>query len=153
MALVAHFVAAFQEIDCFKILPAAEAVWNPLSLLAGVVQVKHRSNGVHSQAVHMVFFQPEERVSDEEIFYLVSAVVEDERAPVLVLSQAGVLMLVKATPIVAGESVGILWKVSRHPVQNHSNSRLMAAVHKIPKFIGIPKSTCRRVVIHHLVAP
>ena len=86
MALIAYLVAAFQEIDGFQILPAAEAVWNPLPLLAGVVQVKHRSNGIYSQTVHVVFLQPEERVADEEIFYLVAAIVEDERAPVLMFS-------------------------------------------------------------------
>ena len=101
----------------------------------------------------MVFLQPEERIADEEIFHLVAAVVEDERSPVLMFSQAGILVLVEAASIVAGEAVGIFGEVSWHPVQDHSDSRLMAAVHKIPELVGISKTARRRVVVHHLVTP
>ena len=101
----------------------------------------------------MVFLQPKKRVADEEVFHLVAAVVEDERAPVLMLSQAGILMLVEEASIVAGEAVGIFGEVSRHPVQNHSDPCLVAAVHKIPELVGISKTARRRVVVHHLVSP
>ena len=101
----------------------------------------------------MVFIQPEKRIADQEIFNLVAAVIENERAPVLMFPQAGIFMLEETASVIAGKAVGVLWKMSGHPIQNHSDSGLMAAIDKIPKLVGISKPARRGVVVHHLIPP
>ena len=101
----------------------------------------------------MVFIQPEKRIADQEIFNLVATVIENERAPVLMFPQAGILMLEEAASVKAGKAVGIFGKMSGHPIQNHADSGLMAAVDKIPKLVGISKPARRGVVVHHLITP
>ena len=101
----------------------------------------------------MVFIQPEKRIADQEIFNLVAAVIENERAPILMLSQTGIFMLEEAASVITGQAMGVLGKMSGHPIQNHADSGLMAAVHKIPKLVGISKPARRGVVVHHLITP
>ena len=101
----------------------------------------------------MVFIQPEKRIADQEIFNLVAAVIENERAPVLMFPQAGIFMLKEAASVIAGQAMSVLGKMSGHPIQNHSDSGLVAAIDKIPKLVGISKPARRGVVVHHLITP
>src|ERR1035441_4880444 len=49
---------------------------------ARVVEVQHRGHRVDADAVDVVFAQPEQRIGDQEVAYLVAAGVENERAPI-----------------------------------------------------------------------
>src|ERR687896_724303 len=63
-------VQLLDEFNRLQIFPAAEAVWNPFSALAAVVEVEHRSHRIHPQAVDVKLFQPVEGVSDEKVPHL-----------------------------------------------------------------------------------
>ena len=152
-SLIANLIAAFQKTDRVEVFPPAKAVRNPLAGFARVIEVKHRRHGIHAQAVDVVFIKPEKRVADQEIFHLVAAVVEDERAPVLMLAEAWILVFVKRAAIESSKAVGILRKMSGHPIENHADVGLVTAVHEISKLVGVSEATGRRVVVHHLVAP
>ena len=62
---------------------------------ARVIEVEHRRDRIHAQTVDVILVQPEERVADQEIAHLVAAVVENQRAPILVLALARIHVLVQ----------------------------------------------------------
>jgi len=59
---VSDFVHATEKIDGVKILAPAIAIRDPFAGLAGVIEIEHGSNGVHAQAVNVIFVEPEECV-------------------------------------------------------------------------------------------
>ena len=64
---VDDLVEPLEEGDRLQVLAAAVAVGHPLARLARVVEVEHRGDRVHAQAVDVVLVEPEERVGDEEV--------------------------------------------------------------------------------------
>ena len=111
-------VQPLQELDRLEVLAAAEAVGNPLAFAPRVVEVQHRRDRVHAQAVDVILLEPEQRVRQQEVPDLVAAVVEDERAPVLVLALPRIGVLVERGAVEARQTVLVLGKVSRHPVED-----------------------------------
>ena len=117
-----------QEVDRLEVLAPAVLVRDPLPRLARVVEVQHRRDRVHAQAVDVVLLEPEERVAQQEAADLVAPVVEDQRAPVQVLALARVLVLVERGAVEAREAVRVLREVAGHPVEQHADARLVAGV-------------------------
>ena len=109
------FVDLAQERDGREVLAAAELVRHPLAGLAGVVEVEHRGDGVDAQAVDVELLEPVQRVGHQEVADLVAAEVEDERAPVGVLTLAGVGVLVQRGAVEAGECEVVAWGSARAP--------------------------------------
>ncbi len=72
--------------------------------------------------------EPEQRVRDEEVPDFVAPVVEDERAPVLVLALPRILVLVERRAVEAREAVRVLRKMTGHPVEDHANPVLVTLV-------------------------
>ena len=115
MLAVRQRVELLQELDRVEVLAAAVPVRNPLARRARVVEVEHRRHGVHAQAVDVVLLEPEERVRQQEVADLVAAVVEDERAPVLVLALPRIGVLVERRAVEAREAVLVLRESARAP--------------------------------------
>ncbi len=128
MFAVRERVELTQEINRVEVLTPAEPVGHPLPFLARVVQVQHGRDGIHSEPIHVILLQPEQRVREQEIADLVSAVVEDQRAPVAVLSLTRILMLEERRPVEPGQPVGVLREVARDPVQDHTDVVPMALI-------------------------
>src|SRR5258705_13686094 len=101
----------------------------------------------------MVFVEPKQGVANEEVFHLIAAIIKDERAPVHVLAKARVFMFVETGAVIARKTVGILGKMTRHPVEDHSDAGLMATVHEITELVGISVPAGRRVKVDDLIAP
>src|SRR5205823_13322510 len=74
----------------------------------------------------VIFAQPEQRVRQQEVADLVAPVVEDQRAPVLMLALTRILVLEERCPVEPREAVLILRKMSRHPAEDHADAGLMA---------------------------
>src|ERR1019366_8147064 len=74
-ARIDGFVHAPQEIDCFEVFAAAEAIWNPVALLSTVVEVDHGGDGIDPQPVDMVLIEPEQRVAKEIVRHFTPTVV------------------------------------------------------------------------------
>ena len=53
-----------EKVDGFEIFAAAESIGHPLAWFARVVEIEHGSDGVHAQAVDVIFVEPEERVGN-----------------------------------------------------------------------------------------
>ncbi len=90
-----HGVQLAQEFDRLQILAAAVAIGHPLPRRARVVEIEHRRHRIHAQSVHVVLVQPEQRVGEEEVPHFVPAVVENQGAPLAVLTLAGIGMFVE----------------------------------------------------------
>ena len=119
-----------QELDRFEVLAPAESIRHPPARVARVVEVQHRGDRVHPQAVRVILVQPEQRVGDQKVPDLVAAVVEDQRAPLAMLALARVGVLVERRAVEAREPVGVLREVPGHPVEDHADIMLMADVHE-----------------------
>ena len=142
-----------EEEHGLQVFASAEFVGNPLARLARVVEVEHGGDGVHAQAVDVIVVEPEEAVGDEEIAHLVAAVVEDERAPVRVLTLARVTVFVEVGAVEIREAVRVLREVARHPVEDHADAALVALVHEVAEFVRVAEAAGRRVVIRDLITP
>ena len=110
-----------QEIDRLEVLAAAESIRHPLAVVARVVEIEHRGDGIHAQAVGVVLLQPEERVREQEVADLVAAVVEDERAPVAMLALPRIGVLEERRAVEPREPVRVLGKMARHPVEDDAD--------------------------------
>src|SRR5690242_21876398 len=64
-------------------------------------------------------FEPVQGVGDQEIAHLVPSVVEDQRAPVLMLALSRIAVFVERGAVKPGQGVRGLGKVLRHPVEDH----------------------------------
>src|SRR6266403_667409 len=140
-------------MDGVEVLSAAVNIWNPLPGLPRIVQVKHRSAGVHAQAVDVIFVEPEKRVADEKIAHFVSAIIKNKGAPILLLALARVQVLVEIGSIKFGQGVGVLWKMRRHPIQDNADASLMTFVDEMTEIVRRTESAGGRVIICDLITP
>ena len=146
-------VQALQERDGLEVLVAALRVGDPVTGAAAVIEVEHRGDRVDPQAVEVEFPEPEERVAQQVGDDLVAAVVEDQRVPVTVKTFARVLVLVETTAVEARESVRVRGEMRGHPVEQHADARLMAAVDEKAEIVRAAKAARSCVHPHRLVAP
>ena len=107
------FVHALEQGDGGQVLAAAELIGQPLTMLTGVVEIEHGSDGVNAQAVEVIFIEPEQGASQQEILDFGTAVIEDRRAPVGMLSQARVGVFVQVRTVEQGQAVGVVGEVGR----------------------------------------
>ena len=70
---------------------------------------------------------PEQRVGHQEIADLVAAIVENERAPILVRAFARIFVLVKRGAVKLRQRPIVAREMRRHPVNNHADARPRAA--------------------------
>src|SRR5439155_13341270 len=94
-----------------------------------------------------------ERVRQQEISHLVAAVVENQRAPVLMLALTRVGVLVERRTIEPCQAVLVLREVTRYPVQNHAQARLMTRVDEQLEILGGTEPAGRCEKPEHLVSP
>lgn len=136
-----------------QILLAAVHVGHPFPVIFAIVQIQHAGHGVHADAVRVKFLHPEQRISYQIVVHLGPSVIVDQCSPVGMEALTGILMLIQACAVKAGQSMGISGKMSRHPVQNHADARLVQFVDKIHKVLGaaVPGSGC--IITDDLVPP
>ena len=150
---VGQAVQLLQEADRVEVLAAAESVRDPLAFPARVVQIQHRRDRVDAQAVDVVLLEPEERVRQQEVPDLVPAVVEDERAPILMLALARICVLVQRSAVEPREAVLVFRKMTGHPVEDHAEPRLMTRVDEVLEILRRPEAARRREETEDLIAP
>ena len=111
-----------QELYGLQVLAAAVAIGRPLAGLARVIQVQHGGHRIHPQAIQVELLQPVVGAGQQEVLHLVATEVEYQGAPVRVLAQAGVLVLVQGGAVKARQRVGIAGKMGGHPVEDHADA-------------------------------
>ncbi len=70
-------IQMLDQFYSFQVLLSAIHIGNPFAVLFTVIQIKHTRHCVHTDAVRMVFFHPEQRVGNQVIGYLRPAVIVD----------------------------------------------------------------------------
>ncbi len=142
-----------QEVDGLEVLAPAVAVGHPFPLAPAVVEIQHGGDRVDPEPIDMIVLEPEHRVGDQEVAHLVAAVVEDLGAPVHVLAETRVLVLVQGRAVEMREAVVIAREMRRHPVDEHAKPRLVAAVDEVHEVGRGSVARRGRVVADDLVAP
>src|SRR5215472_15821159 len=153
MLAVRESVQLLQKRDRVEVFTAAVLIRDPLPFLARVIEIQHRCNGIDAQAVDVILVQPEERVRQEKVADLVSPVVENQRAPVLVFALSWIGMLEKRSAVESGEAVLIPRKMTQHPVENHAEPCQMARVDEQLELLRWSVTARRREEAQHLIAP
>src|SRR3989440_11574842 len=118
-----RLVEFLQKRNRFEILSSAKFIRYPFAFLAAVVEVEHRRDRIDAQTIQMKFAQPIQRVGDQKISNLVTAIIENVSAPIGMLALARVEMLVESSPNEASECERILRKMRRHPIHDHEIGR------------------------------
>src|SRR5438046_1734128 len=110
-------------------------------------------DGIDTDPIDVVLLEPEQRIRQEKAADFISPVVEDQRAPILMLPLPRIGMLVQSSAVEPGEPVFILRKMAGHPIENHSESRLMTAVDQKLEVFGRAVPARRREEAKDLVSP
>ena len=145
-----HLLEEFNRLD---VLAAAVAIRDPFAGLTGVVEVEHRSHRIDAQAVDVETLEPRKRGADQEAAHLVSAVIKDQRTPVLVLAETRIGMLVKMRSVEAGQRKEVARKVGRDPIDDHADVRAMEGVDHRHEVERRAEAMRRRVEASDLIAP
>ena len=153
MFAMAELVEPLDEVDRLEVLVAAEDVGDPLAGFARVVEVEHRGDGIDAQAVEVVAIEPEERIAEQEVADLGPAVVEDLGAPVAVLAEPGVGMLVEMRAVEVAQAVRVVGEVGGNPVEDDPVAMLVQRVDEVGEVVGRAESRRRGEVADRLVAP
>ena len=153
MAAVGFAVEAAQKIDGTDVFASAVAVGDPLTRLAGVVEVEHRGHGVDAQAVGVVLVEPEHGAREQERADLVAVVVEDVAAPVGVVALTGIGVLVQMCPIEVGETVLVRRKMGGYPVEDDADTLLVQVIDQVGEVLRGAPAAAGREVAGGLVPP
>ena len=130
-----RLVGLLEKLDRFQVFASAILVAQPLARFAAVVEIQHRRDRVDAQAVDMELVEPIERVGNQEVADLVAAVVEDQRAPVGMLSQPRILVLVERRAVESAQRVVVAREMRRHPVENDTDVVPVHRVDEEPKIV------------------
>ena len=152
-AAVGDFVHAFDKGDGVQIFAAAKFVGNPFARFAGIVEIKHGSDGIHAKAVDVIFVEPEESVGDEIVLDFVAAVIVDESAPIGMRALAWVGMFVEMRAVELSEAERITRKMRRSPIKQNAEAGLMAAVDESHELFWSAVAAGGGKVAKRLVAP
>ena len=148
-----HCVHFLKKLHRGKVLSATEFVRDPLARLAAVIEIEHRGNRIDAQPVDMKFLQPIQRIGREEIANLVACKVEDQRAPIGVLTLAWISVLVQRRTIELGKTPLVARKVRWHPIDDDANASGMHDLDELPELVGRAEPSGGRVVTADLIAP
>ncbi len=129
-------IQIFQQRDGSDIFVPAELIGNPLSLFPAVIEIQHRRDGIHAQAIDMVPVQPKERAIQQEVPNLDSIVIEDAAMPIRMVPEPRVGMVVEMCAVKLGEPMRIVRKMRRGPVHQHPDSSLMRRIDKGHEVFG-----------------
>ena len=148
-----HRVEFAQERNGFQVFVTAVFVGDPVTCFAGIVQIQHGGHGVDPQTIQMEFFQPINGTADQEIADFVAAIVVDQGTPIPMFTQPGILMLIERCAIKPSQTVGVLGKVRRHPVQDDSDIVLVAVVYEPAEIVWRTIAAGRREIAGGLITP
>ena len=104
-------IQVFQQRDGSDVFMPAELIGNPFSFFPSIIEIEHRGDGIHAQAVDMVAIQPKEPAVQKEVPDLDAIVIEDAAVPVRMVAEPWVGMIVEMRPVELGEPMRIVWKV------------------------------------------
>ena len=146
-------VQVLKKFNRFQVLVLTVFVRYPLPCLSSIIQIQHGGHCIHTKPVNVIFLYPKKRVGDQEVLHLIFAVIENFCPPVRMLPFSWICILICRGSVKISQSVGILRKMCRHPVQDHADFIFMHVIHKILEVLRgtIPGSGC--IISCNLVSP
>ena len=101
-----------------------------------MVIIEHGSHSVKAETIKMKLCEPVFAVGQQEMDYLMLAIVEAERIPLVMLpSVARIEELVRVATKVAKTFILILYSVRLNKIHNHGNTILVSLVNKSLQFL------------------
>ena len=146
-------VGALQEVDGFEVFAPAVAVRDPFTFFARVVAVDHGGDGVHTQTIHTIVFDPVEGVAGQEVAHFVAAKIVDEGVPVLMVAFTRIGVLVKRGAVEAVKTVFVSREVANNPVKEDMDTRIVRFFDEVTQFLRSTEAAGRRIEADRLVAP
>ena len=146
-------IQMLEKFDGFQIFIVSVFIRNPLSVSLSVIQVQHGGHGVYTKTVHMAFLHPEERVGDQEVLHFRLAVIVYLCSPVRMFSLPGILMLIHCSAVKIRKPVGVFWKMSRNPIEDHADLVSMQVIYQIFEVLSRSIAGGGRIISRYLVAP
>ncbi len=153
VAPVGRPVEVAQELDGLEMFVPAVVVGEPLTVLARVVEIQHRSDCIDANPVEVVLVEPEHGARDQEAADLGPAVVEDGAVPVGVPSLPPVRVLVQRVPIEPAEPMAVGREMRRHPVEDDADACLVQLVDEVHQILGRAVAGARSEVRRALISP
>src|SRR6516162_2452185 len=101
----------------------------------------------------MEFAQPVERTRQEEVCHLPAPIIINERVPIGVNALTRVGMLVERRPVEPTETMGVVWEVSGHPVEDQAEPRDVTGLDESAEVVGRAVPAGRRKQRDWLVSP
>ena len=139
------------KVDRLKVIRAAVDIRNILG--SSVVSVEHTGYGVHTDTVKVEFLDPEDRVTDKEGLYFCLGVIKYECAPLLMLADTRILILIAGRSVKADKTFLILREVCRDPVKDNGDAVLMQMVYEELKIRRCSETAGNRIVADYLITP
>ena len=153
MQLVHGVVELLQKRYRIQVFSPAKLVAHPLPRLAPIVEIQHGRDGIDTQTIDVKLFNPEQRVGQQEVAHFVSAVVENQRAPLGMFAQSRILMFITRGSVKATQCPIVLGKMRGHPIQQHTNPCGMHRIDKESKIVWRTMARCWCVVATDLISP
>src|ERR1039457_2079307 len=97
--------------------------------------------------------QPEERAAREEVAHFGTAIVEDRALPFRMKSLPRIRVLVEVRAVEVGESMLVVRKMRRHPIEDHAESALVQAVNEIHEVLRRAVARGGREISCDLISP
>src|SRR5437899_12582727 len=86
-------------------------VGHPFTWFAKIVEIEHRCYTVYTQTIDMILSQPDESIRDEEVLYLATSIIEDERPPFLMLTLTSRCILIGRSAVEVDQRTAIVWQM------------------------------------------
>jgi hypothetical protein len=83
--------------------------------------------------------QPENRIADEKRAHFIAAVIEHQRFPVGMITFAAIGMFKQIRTVKKAQTMRVVGKMRRHPIENYANSRWCNLSTRYMKSCGLPK--------------
>src|SRR5579875_3167689 len=153
MSAIDELVHPLQEGDRVQVLVAAIEIRDPFAGAAAVIEIEHRGDRIHAQAVDVIAVEPEERVAEEIVPHLAPAVIVDERLPILMEALARIGVLVEMGAVEIAEPMGIRGEMPGNPVDENAKALAMGAIDEAREARRLAEAARRRVEPDGLIAP
>jgi hypothetical protein len=121
--------------------------------LAAVIEVEHRSHGIYSQAINVIFVQPVQGAAEKKTPYFVPIIVENKTVPIGMNTLSGITVLIEMGSIEISQSVFIIGEMGRYPIEDDTYVMLVQIINEVHKVPWGAVATCGGEVSRGLITP
>ena len=136
--LMHSVVKLFNEINCLEVFITAVAIWNPLPLFSGIVQVKHGRDRIHAISIYAKSVDPGNCTANQKASHFGPTIIVTKGAPFSMKALFGIGMLKQTGSIKPRKSKFIRREMAGNPVNNNPYILCLKSMDKDAEFFGEP---------------